>query len=68
MTKHDHIDPAAELQANAALPFEQARAMPRSPVEGNAFVSLQSMARDFLKTYFLVFFEANAPSSVVCYF
>ncbi|MEL7465391.1 MAG: SRPBCC family protein [Pseudomonadota bacterium] len=38
MNKHSPLDPVAELQANVAAPFEQARAMPKSVYTSDAFL------------------------------
>ena len=39
MNKHSPLDPVAELQANVATPFEQARAMPKSVYTSDAFLA-----------------------------
>ena len=36
-----HVDPVAELAANVALPFEQARAMPKSVYTSEAFLAAE---------------------------
>lgn len=42
MTVHDaHIDPVAELKANARVPFEEARAMPKSVYTSEAFLEAE---------------------------
>jgi hypothetical protein len=39
MTRHEAISPAAELQANVAVPFERARAMPKSVYTSPEFLA-----------------------------
>lgn len=53
MTRHDHIDPVAELQANVAAPFEQARAMPTSVYTSDAFLK-REIEDIFSKDWFCV--------------
>ena len=53
MTKHTSVNPAVELQANAALPFEQARAMPTSVYTSEAFLE-QEIKDVFSKDWFCV--------------
>ncbi|MEL6476853.1 MAG: SRPBCC family protein [Pseudomonadota bacterium] len=41
MTRHDPIDPIAELKAQAAQPFEQARTMPKSVYTSERFLEAE---------------------------
>ena len=41
MNVHSPVDPVAELAANVALPFEQARAMPKSVYTQQAFLDAE---------------------------
>ena len=42
MTRHEtNLDPIAELKANVAVPFEQARAMPKSVYTSDAFLDAE---------------------------
>ena len=41
MNVHSPVDPIAELAANVALPFEQARAMPKSVYTSPAFLDAE---------------------------
>ncbi|MEZ5886725.1 MAG: Rieske 2Fe-2S domain-containing protein [Paracoccaceae bacterium] len=41
MTRHETLSPAAELHANVSVPFESARAMPKSVYTSPAFLALE---------------------------
>lgn len=53
MTRHDPIDPVEELKANVAVPFNRARAMPRSVYTSEAFLK-REMEDIFAKEWFCV--------------
>jgi phenylpropionate dioxygenase-like ring-hydroxylating dioxygenase large terminal subunit len=51
MTRHQRLSPAEELHANVAVPFERARAMPKSVYTSPEFLALEErhiFARDWL--------------------
>ena len=51
MTKHQPISPAAELHANVSVPFNKARAMPKSVYTSEAFLAQEQQhifAREWL--------------------
>ena len=51
MTKHQTISPMAELHANVSVPFNQARAMPKSVYTSDAFLAQEQQhifAKDWL--------------------
>ncbi|MFN3262909.1 MAG: aromatic ring-hydroxylating oxygenase subunit alpha [Pikeienuella sp.] len=53
MTRHDPLDAAAELKANVSVPFERARAMPRSVYTSEAFLK-REMEEIFAREWYCV--------------
>ncbi len=53
MTRHEPIDAASELKANVAVPFERARAMPRSVYTSDAFLK-REMEEIFAREWYCV--------------
>lgn len=53
MTRHEPIDAATELKANVSVPFERARAMPRSVYTSEAFLK-REMEEIFAREWYCV--------------
>ena len=53
MTMYDHFDPVAELNAMAGLPFEQARAIPKSAYTSEAMLN-RELSKIFAKEWICV--------------